>query len=135
MDRLYSAVEQFKAIITSKPPKFSAIAREDSDTRLSHVWKTILEYIWDISDGDEQFKQAVHDYAVTGLYVLDSNVWNIIRELKPSERGELEIVDVINWYVDRGRTGYSELEGFWSDAGTPDSLVQANKLVSEKEKK
>ena len=67
MDRLYSAVEQFKAIITSKPPKFSAIAREDSDTRLSHVWKTILEYIWDISDGDEQFKQAVHDYAVTGM--------------------------------------------------------------------
>ena len=55
MDRLYSAIEQFKAIITSKPPKFSAIAREDSDTRLSHVWKTILEYIWDISDGDEQF--------------------------------------------------------------------------------
>ena len=67
MDRLYSAIEQFKAIITSKPPKFSAIAREDSDTRLSHVWKTILEYIWDISDGDEQFKQAVHDYAVTGM--------------------------------------------------------------------
>lgn len=67
MDRLYSAIEQFKAIITSKPPKFSAVAREDSDTRLSHVWKTILEYIWDISDGDEQFKQAVHDYAVTGM--------------------------------------------------------------------
>ena len=67
MDRLYSAIEQFKAIITSKPPKFSAIAREDSDTKLSHVWKTILEYIWDISDGDEQFKQAVHDYAVTGM--------------------------------------------------------------------
>ena len=67
MDRLYSAIEQFKAIITSKPPKFSAVGREDSDTKLAHVWKVILEYIWDISDGDEQFKQAVHDYAVTGL--------------------------------------------------------------------
>ena len=67
MDRLYSAIEQFKAIITSKPPKFSAIAREDSDAKLANVWKVILEYIWDISDGDEQFKQAVHDYAVTGL--------------------------------------------------------------------
>ena len=67
MDRLYSAIEQFKAIITSKPPKFSAIAREDSDGKLANVWKVILEYIWDISDGDEQFKQAVHDYAVTGL--------------------------------------------------------------------
>ena len=67
MDRLYSAIEQFKAIITSKPPKFSAVAREDSDTKLANVWKVILEYIWDNSDGNEQFKQAVHDYAVTGL--------------------------------------------------------------------
>ena len=67
MDRLYSAIEQFKAIITSKPPKFSAVAREDSDTKMANVWKVILEYIWDLSDGDEQFKQAVHDYAVTGL--------------------------------------------------------------------
>ena len=67
MDRLYSAIEQFKAIITSKPPKFSAVAREDSDNKLANVWKVILEYIWDISDGDEQFKQAVHDYTVTGL--------------------------------------------------------------------
>jgi len=67
IDRLYSAIEQFKAIITSKPPKFSAIGREDSDNKLAHVWKVILEYIWDISDGDEQFKQAVHDYTVTGL--------------------------------------------------------------------
>ena len=62
------------------------------------------------------------------------NVWDIIRELKPSERGELEVVDLINWYIDRGKTTYSELKGFWSDAGTPDSLVHANKLVSERSK-
>ena len=67
LDRLYSAIEQFKAIITSKPPKFSAVGREDSDNKMANVWKTLLEYIWDISDGDETFKQAVHDYAVTGL--------------------------------------------------------------------
>ena len=67
IDRLYSAIEQFKAIITSKPPKFSAIGREDSDSRKATIWKTILEYIWDISDGNEVFKQVVHDYAVTGL--------------------------------------------------------------------
>ena len=67
LDRLYSAIEQFKAIITSKPPKFSAVGREESDVKLANVWKTILEYIWDISDGDETFKQVVHDYAVTGL--------------------------------------------------------------------
>ena len=67
LDRLYSAIEQFKAIITSKPPKFSAVGREDSDVKLANVWKGILEYIWDISDGNEVFKQVVHDYAVTGL--------------------------------------------------------------------
>ena len=67
MDRLYSAIEQFKAIITSKTPRFSAIGREDSDNKLANVWRTILEYIWDISDGNEVFKQVVHDYAVTGL--------------------------------------------------------------------
>ena len=67
LDRLYSAVEQFKAIITSKPPKFSAVGREDSDTKMANVWKGILEYIWDISDGNETFKQTIHDYAVTGL--------------------------------------------------------------------
>ena len=67
LDRLYSAIEQFKAIITSKPPKFSAMPREDSDSDLANVWKTILEYIWNISDGNEVFKQTVHDYAVTGL--------------------------------------------------------------------
>ena len=67
VDRLYSAIEQFKAIITSKPPKFSAVGREDSDNKLANVWKVILEYIWDLSDGDETFKQVIHDYAVTGL--------------------------------------------------------------------
>ena len=67
LDRLYSAIEQFKAITTSKPPKFSAVGREDSDNNLANVWRTLLEYIWDISDGNEVFKQVVHDYAVTGL--------------------------------------------------------------------
>ena len=67
IDRLYAAIEQFKAIITSKPPKFSAVGREDSDTRLANVWKTILEYIWDNSDGDEVFKQVIHDFSVAGL--------------------------------------------------------------------
>ena len=67
MDRLYAAIEQFKAIVTSKPPKFSAVAREDSDSKLANVWKTILEYVWDNSDGNEVFKQVIHDYAVTGL--------------------------------------------------------------------
>ena len=67
LDRIYSAIEQFKAIITSKPPKFSAMPREDSDSDLASVWRTILDYIWNISDGNEVFKQTIHDYSVTGL--------------------------------------------------------------------
>ena len=67
MDRLFSTIEQLKAILTSKPPKFSAVGREDSDSDLANVWKIILEYIWDLSDGNEVFKQVVHDYCVTGL--------------------------------------------------------------------
>ena len=78
----------------------------------------------------EKPEKPMSDYAVTGLYMFNHEVWNIINTLKPSERGELEIVDVINWYVDRGKATYSKVEGFWSDAGTPDSLVHANKLVS-----
>ena len=67
IDRVYAAVDKLKSLLTSKNPKFSAIGREDSDNKLAQVWKTILEYCWDISDGDMQFKQAVHDYAVTGM--------------------------------------------------------------------
>ena len=67
IDRLYAAIEQFKAIVTSKTPKFSALGREDSDNKVANVWKVILEYIWDISDGNEVFKQSIHDYTVTGL--------------------------------------------------------------------
>ena len=67
IDRMYSAIEQMKSQLTAKPPKFTAIGREDSDNRLASVWKTILEYIWDISEGNETFKQVIHDYAITGL--------------------------------------------------------------------
>ena len=84
---------------------------------------------------EEKPEKPMSDYAVTGLYMFNQEVWSIIDTLKPSERGELEVVDLINWYIDRGKTTYSELEGFWSDAGTPDSLVQANKLVSDKHRR
>ena len=83
---------------------------------------------------EEKPEKPMSDYAVTGLYMFNDEVWSVIDTLKPSERGELEVVDLINWYIDRGKTTHSELKGFWSDAGTPDSLVHANKLVSERSK-
>jgi len=69
------------------------------------------------------------DYAVTGLYVYDSSVFEIIRTLKPSGRGELEITDVNNEYIRQGSMKYSVVDGHWSDAGTFDSLLRAGLMV------
>lgn len=67
IDRIYPAVEQLKSMLTAKTPKFTAIGREDSDNKLAMVWRTILEYVWDVSDGDVKFKEAIHDYATIGV--------------------------------------------------------------------
>jgi glucose-1-phosphate thymidylyltransferase len=68
---------------------------------------------------------------VTGLYLYDSEVFAIIRRLKPSGRGELEITDVNNAYLQKEMMQYAILKGFWSDAGTFDSLLRAGCLVQE----
>jgi len=67
MDRISPAIEKLKAVLTSRPPVFTASPREDSDAKMAKVWQTILGYIWDSSDGDAHIKDAIHDYAVTGL--------------------------------------------------------------------
>ena len=67
IDRIYAAIDKLKSLMTSRPVKFSVTAREDSDVKMANVWKTLLEYIYDISDGQHHFKQAVHDYATTGM--------------------------------------------------------------------
>ena len=67
IDRVYAAVDKLKSLLTSRNPKFTAVAREDSDYKLSNVWRTILEYIWDISNCNTHFKQVVHDYSVSGI--------------------------------------------------------------------
>lgn len=76
---------------------------------------------------EEKPKIPKSSFAVTGLYVYDKNVFEIIRKLKPSERGQLEITDVNNVYIKRGKLKWSELKGFWTDAGTYASLFKANK--------
>jgi glucose-1-phosphate thymidylyltransferase len=70
-------------------------------------------------------------YAVTGLYIYDSSVFEIIRTIKPSGRGELEITDVNNAYMRKGEMRYSILRGFWTDAGTFDTLIRAGVLVQK----
>ncbi|MBN1521644.1 MAG: NTP transferase domain-containing protein [Candidatus Aureabacteria bacterium] len=71
-------------------------------------------------------------YAVTGIYMYDSRVFDIIKTLKPSRRGELEITDVNNTYIRQGKMHYDILKGFWSDAGTFESLFKANDLIRKK---
>jgi len=70
-------------------------------------------------------------YAVTGIYMFDSTVFDIIRPLKPSERGELEITDVNNEYIARGQMTWEILDGWWTDAGTFESLLRASQMVAE----
>jgi glucose-1-phosphate thymidylyltransferase len=71
------------------------------------------------------------DLAVIGIYFYDPQVFETIRGLEPSARGELEITDVNNDYINRGEMTWSELEGWWTDAGTFESLLRASNLVAE----
>ena len=80
---------------------------------------------------EEKPAQPKSEYAVIGIYMYDARVFEIIRTLKPSGRGELEITDVNNAYIERGEMTWDELEGWWSDAGTFESLLYASNLVAE----
>lgn len=84
---------------------------------------------------DEKPKKPKSPFAVTGFYLYDSRVFNIIETLKPSSRGELEITDVNNYYATKGQLYYDVVEGWWSDAGTFESLLRANQLVGVKTKR
>lgn len=79
---------------------------------------------------EEKPKNPKSDYAVTGIYMFDSKVFEIIKTLKPSDRGELEITDVNNAYIKREELTYDILQGWWTDAGTHSSLAKANELAS-----
>jgi glucose-1-phosphate thymidylyltransferase len=80
---------------------------------------------------DEKPKQPASNYAVIGIYMYDEQVFEFIKRLKPSGRGELEITDVNNFYLEQGTLEYEILEGWWTDAGTFESLLRATNLVAE----
>lgn len=80
---------------------------------------------------EEKPQNPKSDFAVIGIYFFDQTVFDIIKTLKPSERGELEITDVNNHYINRGEMSWSELEGWWTDAGTFESLLRASNMVAE----
>ncbi len=99
----------------AKPQRFGVA--EISDTKVIGI--------------EEKPKEPKTNYAVTGIYFYDSAVFEIIRSLKPSGRGELEITDVNNAYIARDELGFDILDGWWTDAGTFESLNHANELVAE----
>jgi glucose-1-phosphate thymidylyltransferase len=80
---------------------------------------------------EEKPSEPKSDYAVIGIYFYDSTVFDVIPTLVPSGRGELEITDVNNHYISRGEMTWDELPGWWTDAGTFESLLNATNLVAE----
>ncbi len=79
----------------------------------------------------EKPKQPKSNLAVTGIYFYDNTVFEICKTLRPSNRGELEITDVNNTYIERGNLTFEQLQGWWRDDGTFDSLRRATNLVAE----
>ncbi|HYY32434.1 MAG TPA: sugar phosphate nucleotidyltransferase, partial [Gaiellaceae bacterium] len=105
------------------------LARIDDPEHLRHLGVAEL-------DGDrvrrivEKPEEPASPYAVTGVYFYDSSVFEVIPTLERSGRGELEITDVNNWYVERGTMAYEVVEGFWGDAGESiDAYYEVNDFV------
>jgi glucose-1-phosphate thymidylyltransferase len=80
----------------------------------------------------EKPSEFLSDYAVTGLYIYDNKVIKAAKQIKPSERGELEITDLNNWYLKRNELNVAIVKGEWLDAGTFDSLLKAQTFAKEK---
>ena len=92
------------------------LAKIDEPEHLQHLGVPALED-GRVTNIVEKPSEPPSDYAVTGIYFYDEQVWDVLPTLQPSGRGELEITDVNNWYVGRGEMEYDVLEGFWGDAG------------------
>lgn len=119
-------------------PFVSSFAKQEKEAKilLKEVPDPQRFGIAELKDGkiisiEEKPKNPKSNFAVTGVYMYDSNVFDIVKILKPSARGELEITDVNNAYIQRGELTYDILKGWWTDAGTPESLYRANELCKD----
>ena len=118
------AADAFRA----QPAGAKIILKETSEARRFGVAELKDGQVVGIEEKPAQPKSA---YAVTGIYFFDGQVFDIVRTLEPSARGELEITDVNNAYIARGQMTYDMLEGWWTDAGTIDSIHRAANLVCD----
>jgi glucose-1-phosphate thymidylyltransferase len=115
----------------------------DANRRPEHAWVALKQVpdpgrygVAELRGGqvvglEEKPTQPKSDFAVAGIYLYPPDVFDVIRTLKPSARGELEITDVNRYFLEKGRLGYTMLNGYWTDAGTMESLALANRLVNE----
>ncbi|MFN9460075.1 MAG: sugar phosphate nucleotidyltransferase [Acidobacteriota bacterium] len=118
------AVDAFRA----QPGGARILLKEVEDAERFGVAEIVGDKIIGI---EEKPKQSKSNLAVTGFYLYDEHVFEKVKGLKRSERGELEITDVNNSYIADGTMAFSYLEGWWTDAGTFESLLRANNLVAE----
>ena len=118
-----SAVDQFRA----QPRGAKILLKQVSDAGRFGVAEIVGNRIINI---EEKPKHPKSNYAVTGIYMFDATVFDKIRTLVPSARGEFEITDVNNAYIREDAMTFSYLEGWWTDAGTFDSLLRAANLVA-----
>jgi glucose-1-phosphate thymidylyltransferase len=119
-----SAVEAFKRQVRGA----KILLKEVTDADRFGVAELRGNYVVGI---EEKPKIPKSNYAVIGVYLYDNTVFEKIKRLKPSGRGELEITDVNNFYVQEGTLTYETLDGWWTDAGTFESLLRANNLVAQ----
>ncbi len=123
-----SAVDQFRA----QPAGSKILLKEVPDAKRFGVAELRGDRIVGI---EEKPQQPRSNYAVTGIYMYDETVFDKIRTLEPSDRGELEITDVNNAYVREGTMSFAFLDGWWTDAGTFDSLMRAANFVADSRRK
>jgi glucose-1-phosphate thymidylyltransferase len=119
-----SAVEQFR----KQPRGARILLKKVPDAERFGVAEIVANRIVGI---EEKPKRPKSEFAVTGIYMYDATVFDKIKTLVPSRRGELEITDVNNAYIAEGKMTFSFLDGWWTDAGTFDSLLRAGNLVAQ----
>lgn len=124
-NNICKAVEDFY----TQPQGAKVLLKEVPDPQRFGVAE--LNEIGKVLSIEEKPKQPKSNYAVIGIYMYDYSVYDIVTGLKPSERGELEITDVNNAYIDKGAMTSDVLAGWWTDAGTLESLHRASLLVAE----
>jgi glucose-1-phosphate thymidylyltransferase len=106
------------------------LSRVDEDDHLRHLGVAVMSGDTRVTQIIEKPQDPPSKFAVTGVYFYDGQVWEVLPSLQPSGRGELEITDVNNWYVERGQMEADVLEGFWGDAGESiDAYYEVNDFV------